>query len=532
MIAAELARRAADPACAERDFLRIRQGTTTGSVPTGSVPTASVVFEPVTYREAERRAAALAAGLQRLGVRRDEPVVALMGNSVELVLLWLAVARLGAVHVPVNPALIGDGLAHAFRLTRARIAVVDDALAPQLDAVRDRLPDLQRVVRVPSSEFDELADTTGAAAPAIVEVDPVQPAVMLFTSGTTGVSKACVLSHTYVLRQGQLHAQALALTADDVLYTPFPLFHIDAATLTVVAALSVGGTAAIAPRYSTSRFWDDVRAVDASVISFMGATLTMLWQAPADPRDRDHRVRLAWGVPMPAWKAGFEARFGIPLYEVYGLTDAGVPVYDPLDAPHRTGFAGRVLDAYEVAIADPAGRLLPPGEVGEILVRGREPGLVMNGYFAMPEATERAIRHGWVHTGDLGKLSDDGWLAFLGRSGEVIRRRGENISALDIEAALQAHPDVVEAAAIGVPSEWSEEEVMVFVVRRPGSRLDGAALTAWLAERLAGHMIPRFVEFLDALPRTPTEKIAKGRLRERGRSEDTWDRESMTRLSR
>lgn len=506
MIAAELARRAADPAFAERDFLRTRQ-------------------EALTYRDAERRAASLAAGLHRLGVRNGEPVVALMGNSVELVLLWLAVARLGAVHVPVNTALIGDGLAHAFRLTRARIAVVDDDLAAPLDAVRDRLPDLQRVVRVPSSEFDELASSTpGSPVPAVVEVDPLEPAIMLFTSGTTGVSKACVLSHTYVLRQGALHAQALGLTADDVLYTPFPLFHIDAATLTVVAALSVGGTAAIAPRYSTSGFWDDVRRFDASVMSFMGATLAMLWQAPADPRDRDHPVRLAWGVPMPGWKADFEARFGIPLYEVYGLTDAGVPVYDPLDAPHRTGFAGRVLDAFEVAIADVEGRLLPPGEVGEILVRGREPGLVMNGYFAMPEATERAIRRGWVHTGDLGMLSDDGWLAFLGRSGEVIRRRGENISALDVEAAVQTHPEVAEAAAIGVSSELSEEEVMVFVVRRPGTDLDGATLTAWLTERLAAHMIPRFVEFLDALPRTPTEKIAKVRLRERGRGEGTWER--------
>lgn len=506
MIAALLAQRASEAGCADRDLVRAH--TTR-----------------LTYAAADRRVGALAAGLARLGVRRGEPVVAVMANSVELVLLWFALARVGAVHVPLNPALVGEGLRHALRLTRARIAFVDQARWDHLEALRPGLESLEHVVCVPSSEFDHLSSETRSGTrvltPDPVAVDPLEPAVMLFTSGTTGVSKACVLSHTYVLRQGQLHGRALALSGEDVLYTPFPLFHIDAATLTVVAALAAGGTAAVAPRYSTTRFWDDVRRFDASVISFMGATLAMLWQAEPSTRDREHRVRVAWGVPMPPWKADFEERFGIPLIEVYGLTDAGVPVYDPLDVAHRPGFAGRVLDEFEVAIADERGRHLPAGQVGQILVRGREPGLVMNGYFAMPEATERALRDGWVHTGDLGRLSDDGWLAFLGRSGEVIRRRGENISALDVEAAVQAHPDVVEAAAIGVPSELSEEEVMVFVVRRQGAALDAADLTGWLTDRLAGHMIPRFVEFLDALPRTPTQKIAKALLRERAGAQST-----------
>lgn len=515
----------------------------------------------LTYAAALDRSRRLAAGLLDLGVGPGDPVLVLMRNSAEQVLVWLAANRIGAVHVPVNTALVGDGLAHTFRLTGARVAVVDGDLLGRLAGIPDALAALRTVVvnpqagpaAAPSSsepaatppEADpalpdplpgnvsrlalaelEAADGDPAGLPAL-RTDELEPAVMLFTSGTTGVSKACVLSHRYVRRQGELHARSLGLTADDVLYSPFPLFHIDAATLTFVPALALGGTAALGLRYSTSRFWDEVRGFDATVFNVMGATLTMLWKQPPSPRDREHRVRLAWGVPMPEWRQGFEERFGFPLYEVYGLTDAGVPVYDPLDAPHRPGACGRVIDAFELAIAGPDGAPLPPvrsGEAGEILVRGKEPGLVMTEYFGMPEATAAAFRDGWFRTGDLGRLDGDGYLSFLGRSGDVIRRRGENISAAEVELAVETHPGVLSAAAIGVPSEWTEEDVMVVVVPRPGAALTPEDLIAHLTGRLAAHMLPRYVDLVPDLPRTPTEKVEKFRLAERGVTPTTWDR--------
>ncbi|MFZ0157788.1 MAG: AMP-binding protein, partial [Kineosporiaceae bacterium] len=266
-------------------------------------------------------------------------------------------------------------------------------------------PDLAAPIRGAVQSLDgvrlvepgELAPAPGAGdtGSRTSEIDELATATLLFTSGTTGPSKACALSHRYLVRQAQLHAEALGLHSDDVLHSPFPLFHIDAATLTVGAALAVSATAAVGQWFSRSGFWDEIRACEATVFNVMGATLSILWKQPPTERVRDHRLRLGWGVPIPQWWAGFEQRFGVPLRQVYGLTDAGVPVYDPVTGPRRPGAAGRVLDAFQVRI-DADGAPAAPGLVGEILVRGREPGLVMNGYHGMPEATAATIVDGWV----------------------------------------------------------------------------------------------------------------------------------------
>jgi crotonobetaine/carnitine-CoA ligase len=489
----------------------------------------------LTYAETAGRAGALAGGLQRAGVTAGEPVVLLMHNSLDQVATWFALARLGAVHAPLNTALLGASLAHALRVTGARLVVVDAELLPALRDVVADAPDLRQIVvrgmnsaAAPAGlDVTDFAALAGAGpAPPAVEVDELGPATVLFTSGTTGVSKGCVLSHRYLVRQAELHAANLGLTAADVLYAPFPLFHIDAATLTVVAALTVGGTAAIGHRFSASRFWDEARVFGATVFNFLGATLTILWKRPPDPRDRDHRVRLAWGVPMPDWQPQWEQRFGFPLYELYGLTDAGVCAYDPLDSPKRAGSCGRVLDEFEVGIVDADGRAVPFGTTGEITVRGREPGLVMNEYWSMPEATARAFRDGAFHTGDLGRLDADGYLYFHGRAHDAIRRRGENISAYEVEQVLLSHPDVVEAAAFGVASELTEQHVKVCVVLRPGAELDPAQVRAHCVTRAAAFMVPRYVEIVAALPKTPTQKIEKFRLAETPHTPTTWDGEA------
>lgn len=313
-----------------------------------------------------------------------------------------------------------------------------------------------------------------------------------------------------------------------MLYCPFPLFHIDAATLTVAAALAVGATAAIGKRFSASGFWQEVRAFDATVFNFMGATLSILWKRPPAADDRTHRVRLAWGVPMPSWQDGWRERFGFPLFQVYGLTDAGVPVYDPIDGTRRRGSCGRVIDQFDVMIAplpaeQPGTDALDSG-IGEILVRGREPGLTMTGYHGMPEATATTIDgDGWVHTGDRGSMDGDGYLTFHGRLSEAIRRRGENISAYEVEQLIDSHPAVLESSAIGLPSELTEEDVKVCVVLKPGTELTAGQLHDYCREHAAAFMIPRYIEFMDSLPKTPTEKVEKFRLRQAGVTPATWD---------
>lgn len=494
----------------------------------------------LTYRGADSAVRRLASGLIRKGVRRGSPVALFMRNSADHVLCSFAIAEAGAVAVPLNPDIRGASLIYPLDLTSTATAIVDeDLLSPLLDAVGS-LPELRQIVvrgRLPESApgtvaLSRLADlpTGDCWVPAEPPGD-LDPAMMLFTSGTTGPSKACVLSHRYLLRQGKWHAKYLGLGSQDVLYCPFPLFHIDAATLTVVAALCVGATAAVGERFSATNFWEEVISFDATVFNFMGATLTILWKLPPSELDRAHRVRLAWGVPMPEWYEGFTERFGIRLYEVYGLTDAGVVVYDPLGVPHRSGACGRVIDEYEVAIGNEHGDLLSAGQAGEILIRPRETGTIMNGYYAMPAETLQAFSGLWFHTGDIGWLDADSYLYFLGRNKDMIRRRGENISAFEVEESITAHPDVLEVAAFGVPSELSEEEVMACVVARPGSSLTCEGLICFCAGSMPRHMVPRFVEFFDELPKTPTLKVEKFKLRARGVTAATFDREAHQHLA-
>jgi len=501
----------------------------------------------ITYAQARHQSAVLARQLQVRGVAAGTPVALLMQNSVAQVLVWFALARLRALHVPINTALIGDPLLHVLKVCGAKVMVMDvayvDAFAAlpsnahqvstvMLHAVHDDFPSfITPGVHTITALSSLMQGTTEAP---VMPGNVLDTATLLFTSGTTGAAKACMLSHRYLAKQGSRHATLFGLRADDVLYCPFPLFHIDAATLTVVAALSVGGTAALGMRFSASRFWDEVRQFDASVFNFMGATLTILYKRPPTPQDRQHRVRLAWGVPMPDWKSSWEARFGFPLFEIYGLTDGGIPVYDPIDGRQRPGACGRVVAPYELRILPLGGDTRPdtPTDVGEILIRSAEPGLMMHGYYNMPEATAQTIdAQGWLHTGDLGCLDADGFLTFHGRLSDAIRRRGENISAYEVEQTVDSHPCVLESAALGVPSELTEEEVKVFVVLKTGMRLSAQELVQHCQRVAPAFMVPRYVEFIDQLPKTPTQKVEKFKLKAMGNTASTFDAQASGALA-
>jgi len=477
----------------------------------------------------ERRAA----GLANLHVQRGDVVPVLLPNSADFVITWFALCRLGAVACLLNTAFRGPALAHALGLTNARAIVLHSSLHATLDEVVADLPHVE-IVMTAGDEVPvrgavvtcRLRDVDGdpRALPAAGH-QATDPAMILFTSGTTGPSKGCVLSHRYTVRQAELMVQHLGLRNSDVLYCPFPLFHIDATVLTVTPALVLGTTAAIGERFSVSGFWPEVRRFGATVFDFMGATLTMLHKQSPAPDDADNRVRLAWGVPVPESADDIERRFGLQLVELYGSTDAGLPMYHPLDVPRRAGSCGTVIDAYDVRLFDDLGREVAVGEVGEIVVRPNEPSLMADGYFGMPEATLRSRRNLWFHTGDLARRDADGYYYFVGRKAESIRRRGENISAFEVEEVVKLHPAVLDAAVYGVPSELTEDDVMVAVVVRPDVTLDALDLTAFCAERMARHMVPRYVDVIATLPRTPTEKVRKEALRERGITDTTWDRE-------
>ena len=478
----------------------------------------------LTFADTNDRVDLLVARLGATGVGRGDVVPVLLPNSVEFALTWLALCRLGAVACLVNTSFKGPALHHALTVAAPATLVVHDDFAAAVDEVAADLPTLPRAIRVGRQGWAGLAEADDAAdGPPPSAHGPTDPAMILFTSGTTGPSKGCVLSHRYTVRQAELMVEHLQLRADDVLYCPFPLFHIDATVLTVGPALVLGTTAAIGERFSTSGFWDEIRRVGATVFDFMGATLTMLHKQPPSPSDGDNPVRLGWGVPVPEFADEFERRFGLQLVELYGSTDVGVPIYHPVDRPRRPGSCGVAVDAYDLALVDGDGVPVPDGEAGELVVRPREPSLIADGYFGMPEATLRSRRNLWFHTGDLLRRDADGYYSFVGRTSDSIRRRGENISAFEVEEVVKLHPGVLDAAAYGVPSEFTEDDVMVAVVPRPGHGLDPADLAAFCAGRLARHMVPRYVDVVADLPRTPTEKIRKDVLRDRGVTATAWD---------
>lgn len=469
----------------------------------------------LTYSEFDREVDRMAGTLVALGVRPGEPLGVMMTNSAEFALLWLACIRIGALEAPINTAFRGAGLRHLLDLCGCRLLVIDEQFLPVLEEVRSGLTRLETVIT-----RSELAARASSPSPPRLpaDLDPAGPAQIFFTSGTTGRSKACLFDGRYAVRQAQIFVRQWGIREDDVLYNPFPLFHIDASVLTLAPAIARGCTAALGARFSASGFWDEVREHGATVFDYMGATLSMLWKAPRRADDSDNPVRLAWGVPMPDFAVGFEQRFGLRLVEAYGLTDAGVPVYQPLAETRRAGSCGKVIPEYDLDIAAD----------GEILLRAREPGLMMLGYLGDSAATSAAFAGGWFHTGDLGRVDEAGWVYFTGRKKDAIRRRGENISAFEVEEVVEAHPAILEAAAFGIPSAMTEDEVMVCAVLRPGALLTPEDLVAWCEQRMARHMVPRFVEFMDSLPRTPTEKVEKYQLRERGVTAATWDRHAST----
>jgi crotonobetaine/carnitine-CoA ligase len=493
--------------------------------------------EELSFGEMHRWSDHLAVHFAHLGVRRGDLVPVMMPNRPEFVATWFALCKLGAVATLINTATRGPALTHVLNLSTAEIAIVDHSVIDSLATIRPSLHQLSRLV-VTSDDGSDVADDSGfgiiafpidrhagaGSIPTDSVVDQFDPAMVMFTSGTTGPSKGCVLSHRYTVRQAELMIEHLELRPDDVLYCPFPLFHLDATVLTVMPALLLGTTAAIGSRFSVSGFWRDVRESGATVFDFMGATLTMLHKVPPAAGDERNRVRLAWGVPVPEFADEFEARFGLRLVELYGSTDAGIPIYHPVDVPRRRGSCGRVIDNYDVRLFDENDAEVESGRVGEIVVRPNEPSIMSSGYYGMPEATVVANRNLWFHTGDLARRDADGYFYFVGRRAESIRRRGENISAFEVEEVVKLHAAVLDAAAYGVPSDLTEEDVMIAVVARPGQTIDPRQLTDFCAEAMASHMIPRYVDVLDQLPRTPTEKIEKRTLIERGISATTWDR--------
>jgi carnitine-CoA ligase len=321
----------------------------------------------------------------------------------------------------------------------------------------------------------------------------------------------------------------LGYTAADRLYSVFPLFHSNARYCSVMAAIEAGADLVMDVKFSASRFWDICREHGVTAFNYQGAMMRILFNQPPRPDDADNPVRLAFGAPCPPEIfTAFERRFGLELTEIYGSTEVSI-VTDMPPSDRRVGTAGNESVNYEVAVVDEHDEPVPAGVAGEIVARPKKPGWMFDGYHAMPQATADSWRNLWFHTGDRGLLDEDGYLVFLDRLKDTIRRRGENISSWELECVVAEHPAVGQAAAYGVPSELSEEEVMLAVVPAAGRHVDPTDLVQHCARTLTGFAVPRYVRVMTELPMTPSQRVEKYKLRADGVTPDTWDREAARR---
>ncbi|MET8999184.1 AMP-binding protein [Amycolatopsis sp. NPDC004169] len=438
--------------------------------------------------------------------------------------LLFGLARQGAVEVPL--ALDGTlPAAQAIRhATGASLLVAGtSALAgnPALLTLTERIV----LVREddPGPPGHPFLDELPAAGYREHRPAPGDVLVVLSTSGTTGRAKAAELPHFAALRHARRVAATMGYGPGDVLFNVFPWNHVNVRHTALLPALLTGARLVSHRRFSASRFWDTCRAEGVTAFNFMGAMLAILDRRPG--ADRDHPVRLAYGAPAPAeLVARFLERFGVKALEAYASTELGDVAANTPDA-WRPGTAGRVVPEYEVAILDDTGRPLPPGETGRIAARAKRPDMRFRGYAGDPGATAAVLRDGWFGTGDRGRLDADGYLTFAGRRGDVVRRRGENIATWDVEQVLRALPGVVDAAAIGVESDLTEQELLV--VLATDRALDGPAVRDWCRTRLPRHAQPRYVRIARELPRNGSGKVVKALLPSTV-DKSTWDAEARS----
>ena len=487
--------------------------------------------------ELDRRSAAVGSAFAALGVGPGDRVASVLYNCPEQLYGWFGALRIGALWTTLNAGLTGADLLHGIRDADAKVLVAEPETWERIRPLAAELPagmavfctgTAQRGVRL----FAELLEAAPCDRRAL---HPGDPAMIIYSGGTTGLPKGIVLPHFALVAAGLRYGEVTGAAAGDVHYTTLPLFHVGGTQLGLIGPLLNDCTTHIDRRFSVSGYWRRVRETGATIIDPIGTMMTALTQAPPIDDERDHSVRFCFGVTGQIPKSvpdRFRQRFGLSLVDIYGLTEAGGSMLTSNRPPDGvSGSVGRPHGWSEIMIADELDQPMPTGGEGEILMRPVVPFTFMTEYHGNPDATRRALRNMWLHTGDIGRLDEAGNLHFVGRQAHWLRRRGENISAHEVESLLSQFPGVREVVVVGVPAELGEEDVKAFVIPE-GAPFDPVDLVTWCLERMATFKVPRYVEFVDEFPRSVTKReIERPKLKALG-NERTWDRErAMGRLS-
>ena len=491
------------------------------------------------YKEIDTRSSRLAQGLTGLGIQPGETVLVMLPDIADYIVIWCALSKFGGIEVPVNAHYRGNLLAYLINDSLAETILIDQRFLSRLVGVQDDLERLRRVVVVPdagsagpdpvddlSRKFEILSYPDLYAE---TEYDGPGPAYhdlmgVLYTSGTTGPSKGVTMTHAHAYEYALGVSEMLELGEHDLYGAHLPLFHIAGQFATVYASCIAGATAVLTTAFSPRRYWEEINAHGITCTFLLGAMANFLYAQPRTDKDANNTIDRVLMVPLIPEVEDFKKRYGCRVSTTWGGTEMNCPTRSGFDlADNRS--CGRVLeDRYEVRIVDRMDREVPDGTPGEALVRTRIPWITTNGYWNHPEWTVSLFRNQWIHTGDMLMRDDEGNLYFIDRIRDAIRRRGENISSMEVENEINAHPAVLECAVIPVDSRETEQEVMAVVVPGDGERVEPEALISYLETRMAYFMVPRYIDIVDTLPKTPTGKIQKFVLREKGITETTWDR--------
>lgn len=472
-----------------------------------------------------------AAALSSLGVVAGDRVLAWLPNGPSMLRAWFASNYLGATLVPINTDYRGKLLTHVIALAGARLLIGDAELLPRLAELQTGA--LTTVIRcgngpaAPIGSLDMLEETVLTNSdPSSMTAWPAQPwdsMMVIYTSGTTGPSKGVINTYLQQYTVGQVCFGYLG--QDDRMLVNLPMFHVGGTTA-IMGALARGSSVAVYNRFSTERFWEQIRDSGATAISgLLGTMVSFLDKNPPSDADADNPLKRVVLSPVTLQSFRLAGRYGFDYFSGFNMTEVSVPLVSEINTRVQSS-CGRPRSGIECRLVDSNDIPVPDGQIGELVIRSDLPWVITPGYLGMPEATAQAWRNGWFHTGDLMTRDAEGNYFFVDREKDAIRRRGENISSIEVEAEVAEFPAVSEVAAYAVPSEYGEDEVMVAVAPTEGAQLEPAALIEYLQPRMTKFMLPRYVRVLAALPRTPTNKVQKHQLRDEGITGDTWDREA------
>ena len=493
--------------------------------------------QEVTYGELDRRANRVANGMLGLGIRKGDRISVFLTNSPEFLYIWFGLNKIGLIMVPINLSLKEREIAYIVNHSDAKAIFAQSIHYSLLERVKRECPSLQKIITIGNTipgaiHFESWLPAQRERLDP-VEIDEEDEAVYVYTSGTTGTPKGVMLTHQSYVLTGQSYAHLVGIESNDRIMTANPLFHINAQAYSVMGSMAGGASLVLIERFSASKLWEQAKQYQATKIVLLLALTHILWNRPESEKDRDHTVRkvIAGGAPRGHFR-DFERRFGVQLQTIYSLTESPLAIMSPKGSTPKDGGIGIPMLhpdntlKNEVRIVNQEGDEVSPYTVGEMVIRNRA---IMKGYFKDKGLSSETIRGGWLHTGDSGYRDEEGYFFFVGRMKEIIRRKGENISALEVEAAINRHPKVLESAVIGIPSPsgLGDEEAKAFVVLKNGETLAYPELIEFLSKELASFKVPRYLEYRPDLPMNAMGRVTKEVLKQEkpDLTKDCFDRE-------